>query len=250
MCYLTPIFGVWTLTMLQSLSSSGLYSLHAAEQHDTAITSLADALADTSDYTARDLSTAPTRWNTMIPAIAHLPDDILADTFVLVAHECRDKYVVGWRRFSWILVSHVCRHWRAVALDHSVLWAGQIHLQGNQDRHRAFLTRAKTAPLSVYILAFHPDVNDQDFCRPLFGSTKADLGPIVVKTMEPHAYRIRSLTIDISGGLLSTLSNSPSLDAPILEILNVRCGYDIIATNEKFWFLSDAPLGSLTKLRL
>ena len=51
-----------------------------------------------------------------------------------------------------VLVSHVCRRWRAVALDSSLLWT-HIHFEGPPPWERAliYLNRASTAPLSISI---------------------------------------------------------------------------------------------------
>lgn len=86
--------------------------------------------------------------------IVRLIDDILADIFTLVARECRAKRVDGWGPFKWIIVSHVCRHWRTIALDHAALWADQVQLLGNSERLQAFLQRARDLPLAVSAPAF------------------------------------------------------------------------------------------------
>ena len=61
-----------------------------------------------------------TRRNALVP-ISLLPPEILARVFHLIVLE--EPPISGGRSLGWIRVTHVCRHWRQVALDDSSLWA-------------------------------------------------------------------------------------------------------------------------------
>jgi hypothetical protein len=63
-----------------------------------------------------------TRRNTLMP-ISLLPPEILARVFHLLV--LKEPPFSGRRKrnLGWIRATHVCRHWRQVALDDSSLWA-------------------------------------------------------------------------------------------------------------------------------
>jgi hypothetical protein len=85
--------------------------------------------------------------NTLAP-ISALPYEILARVFhLLVLQEppfTRRRNPVGWIR-----VTHVCRHWRQIALDGSSLWARIPAIPRNKVWISEMLARAKNAPLDV-----------------------------------------------------------------------------------------------------
>ncbi|KAF5333548.1 hypothetical protein D9611_002722 [Ephemerocybe angulata] len=76
--------------------------------------------------------------NTMA-APCRLPPEILANIFILVKED-------SWPR-HWIMVTFVCQHWRAVAIDCAALWTSLPFL--NADFTEIALLRSKTAPLSM-----------------------------------------------------------------------------------------------------
>ena len=87
-----------------------------------------------------------TRHNTLVP-ISLLPPEILARVFHLLV--LKKPPFSGGRKLGWIRVTHVCRHWRQVALDHSSLWA---RIPGNlayKEWISEMLARAKNAPLDI-----------------------------------------------------------------------------------------------------
>ncbi|TFY68939.1 hypothetical protein EVG20_g3356 [Dentipellis fragilis] len=53
---------------------------------------------------------------------------------------------------GWIQVTHVCRHWRTVALDHSVLWSDiMFHVLGSEWT-KEFFRHSGTAPIVLKVL--------------------------------------------------------------------------------------------------
>lgn len=88
------------------------------------------------------------RWNDLVP-IAKLPPEILSEIFITHVK----SYVVidnwdDWHPRHWIAFSHVCRHWRKVALDCPTLWSS-INLYSGPDCILEFLSRTKEAPLRI-----------------------------------------------------------------------------------------------------
>ncbi len=87
-----------------------------------------------------------TRRNALMP-ISLLPPEILAWVFHLLVHE--EWPLTGSRNLGWIKVTHVCRHWRQVALDNSSLWARIWDFSVNTKWISEILARAKNAPLDI-----------------------------------------------------------------------------------------------------
>ena len=84
--------------------------------------------------------------NTLVP-ISVLPPEILARVFHFLA--LGGGPFGGRRNLGWISVTHVCRHWRQVALDNSSLWANIWTTPKNTQWISEMLARSKNAPLDI-----------------------------------------------------------------------------------------------------
>ncbi|KAJ3517652.1 hypothetical protein NMY22_g13917 [Coprinellus aureogranulatus] len=75
----------------------------------------------------------------------HLPPEILANIFLAYSSSC----LTGPEqpRYPWIRVTHVCRHWRTVALDCSSMWSTIV--SARPDLVDVLLQRSRGTPLSV-----------------------------------------------------------------------------------------------------
>ena len=101
------------------------------------------------DATKQFLHTLLTRRNTLLP-ISILPPEILARIFHLLVLD--EPLFFGRRNMGWvslIRVTHVCWHWRQVALDDSSLWARIRGIPMNTRWILEMLVRAKNAPLDI-----------------------------------------------------------------------------------------------------
>ncbi|KAI0280964.1 hypothetical protein BC826DRAFT_975018 [Russula brevipes] len=87
-----------------------------------------------------------THRNTLAPASV-LPPEVLARIFHLVAFAESSPPEMGSLR--WISVTHVCRHWRQVALDDSSLWARISGRSVNTTWISETLARARNALLEI-----------------------------------------------------------------------------------------------------
>ena len=88
--------------------------------------------------------------NTLVP-ISVLPPEILARVFRILVLEdppLTESYS-GRQNLGWIKATHVCRHWRQVALDDLSLWAKIWTIPRNIKWISEMLARAKNAPLDV-----------------------------------------------------------------------------------------------------
>ncbi|KAI0284064.1 hypothetical protein BC826DRAFT_170983 [Russula brevipes] len=86
-----------------------------------------------------------THRNTLAP-VSVLPPEVLARIFHLLPP---DSYSPETGRLEWIGVTHVCRHWRQVALDDSSLWARILCSTANTTWISETLARARNAPLAI-----------------------------------------------------------------------------------------------------
>ena len=89
-----------------------------------------------------------TRRNALLP-ISLLPPEVLTRVFHLLALE--EPACLGKQDMGWIRVTHVCQHWRQVALDDSSLWVRISGTPTNISWILEMLARAKNAPLEVDI---------------------------------------------------------------------------------------------------
>ena len=89
-----------------------------------------------------------TRRNALVP-ISLLPPEILSRVFHLLVLE--EPPLSGGQNLSWIRITHVCQHWRQVALGNSSLWARIWGISTNTKWISEMLARAKNAPLDIVV---------------------------------------------------------------------------------------------------
>ncbi|KAI0047465.1 hypothetical protein FA95DRAFT_1606060, partial [Auriscalpium vulgare] len=160
------------------------------------------------------------RQNSLIP-IARLPHDILAQIFIA----CRDQDCNSAVRkrtpeserkagLGWIQVSHVCRDWRAIALERHDLWTHIPFYLGTEWIEEAF-SRSHLAPLVIF-----PRFNrsERKFLREFTDQHAA----LIIE----HFARIKTLVFVVTTSReleWHAIFNSPSLSssAPLLESLEI-----------------------------
>ncbi|KAF6762001.1 hypothetical protein DFP72DRAFT_1164866 [Ephemerocybe angulata] len=147
--------------------------------------------------------------NTMAPP-CRLPPEILANIFTLVKED-------SWPR-HWIMVTFVCQHWRAVAVDCAALWTSLPFI--NADFTSIALSRSKRAPLSV---TFKQDTWQKPgystaFCMILSQSErlrKVDISDDVFASTFCECARVapilQELFLEMSKGSILSMSGQPLL---------------------------------------
>ena len=95
------------------------------------------------------------QWNALSP-ISKLPPEILTSIFLFYkesyreASDMRDCSLAEKDATAWQSVSHVCQHWRAVALNCTTLWSIiNLQIASRSDCLSEFLLRSKNAPLTI-----------------------------------------------------------------------------------------------------
>ena len=88
-----------------------------------------------------------------IQPIQHLPSEIISRIFLAYAEDCRTEYEnARWndyeqKPYRWLVISHVCRRWREVALRYPMLWDWIVPIR--RACTRVFLQRSGERPLHV-----------------------------------------------------------------------------------------------------
>ncbi|VDB94048.1 unnamed protein product [Peniophora sp. CBMAI 1063] len=92
-------------------------------------------------------SRTPRTTTTTMAHASELTQDILFTLFALVAE--LDEPTT--RSLAWLRLTHVCRSWRTVGLDHSILWARVYGAFACREAVRAVSARARGVPLKVAV---------------------------------------------------------------------------------------------------
>ncbi|KAI0263251.1 hypothetical protein BC834DRAFT_785328, partial [Gloeopeniophorella convolvens] len=90
-----------------------------------------------------------TRRDALVP-IYTLPPELLARIFHF--HALSHPPLIDGRSLGWIVDTHVCQHWRQVALGDGSLWSD---IKGPSAKNRwipEMVARSKDAPLSISLL--------------------------------------------------------------------------------------------------
>ncbi|KAM5535041.1 hypothetical protein V8D89_011269 [Ganoderma adspersum] len=132
-----------------------------------------------------------------------------------------------------VLVSHVSRRWRAVALDSSLLWT-HIHFKGSPPWERAliYLNRASTAPLSISVdrtldeedHGSESEYDSEDEDEPKDNDPDLAIITEIMDIVVAHIIHIQALEIMVSfyphmHRVLVKLGATPA--APLLEVLQL-----------------------------
>ncbi|KAF8498121.1 hypothetical protein F5888DRAFT_1577245, partial [Russula emetica] len=97
----------------------------------------------------RALRKIGTRRNALTPT-CRIPTEILGGIFLFYQHlSAERRHTLRNTSLRWVpAVAHVCRHWRAVALDHPRLWSC-ITLRLGREWASRMLTLSKSSPITV-----------------------------------------------------------------------------------------------------
>ncbi|KAJ3546432.1 hypothetical protein NMY22_g2054 [Coprinellus aureogranulatus] len=127
-------------------------------------------------------------YNTLSPP-NRLPVEILSTIFIMhCARAMEELPSSDPESCSWIRVTHVCHHWRAVAMTCTQLWSNLLFV--TPELTQFMLALSKTSPLSLKFRYMHEEWTDT-----------------LCKMLVSQSYRLRSVEL---AGLI---------DAPVLESL-------------------------------
>lgn len=80
------------------------------------------------------------------------PFDLPAELLQMIFTFCTETVDKQYASPPWIAITHVCRHWRAVALDHHPLWTS-ITSQLTLGWAKAFMERSEPLPVDVSLVS-------------------------------------------------------------------------------------------------
>lgn len=215
---------------------SGVHAMRGSLEHELVkhlegITSSLQTIVKHAEA-VRDLKT---NLNALSP-VARLPPELLIEIFVQykLLRGASSKSAVAWQT-----IAHVCRHWRAVALECSSLW-GSLDMFAEPECINTFLDRSRQTPLSVHGLQL--PVRDQHL--PLLGSLmqRVEYLPLFIHDRASRAPALTRFAPFLRGLSLETDSvhSGVRLDqdftvvsdllfgdaAPHLERLNIRAQFE------------------------
>ena len=203
---------------------AGLYHYHfrAAAMltvHDGAVSSIDKEI----DAARQHIRFLLSRRNILMP-ISALPPELLSRIFHL--HALQEPPCFRKQKLGWIGVTHVCRHWRQVALNDSSLWARIGGVSPRAQWVSKMLVRARNAPLAIDMVS--PSLE-------------------ILSMFPPHISHIRELRLtnmNHSQGIQEICS----LEAPALEHFELRVS---VAAPVAFCQLAGTTLfnGQAPKLR-
>jgi uncharacterized membrane protein YgcG len=193
----------------------------------------------------RALRKIGTRRNALTPT-CRIPTEILGEIFLFYQHLSAGPYIPecsgpagdasSERRHTlrntslrWVpAVAHVCRHWRAVALDHPRLWSC-ITLRLGREWASRMLTLSKSSPITVTL-------TDPDPCEasipldpwaaatlphfPSLTPRRPQLDPVDV--LAQHLFHIQDLDLSACSCTILPWVRILETAAPLLEVICLR----------------------------
>ncbi|KAI0726451.1 hypothetical protein C8Q72DRAFT_783725 [Fomitopsis betulina] len=179
---------------------------------DLAVSHSRKILEDEIDRCSTYMVALKSRLNTLAP-ISVLPPEALCEVFLHAAGvgDRGNGEGAGSHSYGWICVSHVCKHWRVVALSCPSLWS-KIKMTTQRPWMSELLERSKRAPLYVTITV--PSLLSH--VHPSYSSLEVILG---------HLERTRSLFITNPADLRGRV-HLLARPAPLLESLILRSQVD------------------------
>ena len=161
-------------------------------------------------HTFLPLSSIPTIPGHQKTSLNAFPNEILTEIFrfysPIVAVRADEPQVEPIARHikGWVLLSHVCKDWRATTLDFALAWS-QLSLTANAEWIEELLARTKTIDLDMLIKA-------QD---------SPALKQVASTVIRREIHRIRSLSFDRCGWATDPDICSALAAAPRLEVLRI-----------------------------
>ncbi|EPS97240.1 hypothetical protein FOMPIDRAFT_1129047, partial [Fomitopsis schrenkii] len=149
-----------------------------------------------------------TQLNELVP-VSQIPPELLSKIFLHTA----GQHAYPARVPPQICVTHVCRHWREVALQCAALWS-HVDVPALPEKLAEFLKRSKDAPLSM-TLSFRPLRWHLPSARQLVPPEDAALSALSA------LHRVQTLTVDASEDPTDVVLEHMGGRAPLLESLTI-----------------------------
>ncbi|KAI0050213.1 hypothetical protein FA95DRAFT_1555921 [Auriscalpium vulgare] len=140
--------------------------------------------------------------NNALP-VHRLPPELLSRIMALCAAERLASWPESVGELRWIAVTHVCRHWRTVALAHGGLWAGDVTFRRGVAWFHESVRRACRVPLCIDTVDAEDEATFELVATHLAATKELRIGALAFD--EPPRAR-RLLTAELPAPLLDTLT--------------------------------------------
>lgn len=160
-----------------------------------------------------------TTFNALAP-ISRLPLETLCTIFSLATgtYSCNESSGAA-PNGGMISVSHVCKHWRNVALSCPTLWSAINFNTLIPECIPEFLSRSQEVPLSISWII--KDSYSPHF--PTVGDEPADKNSSLALVLRNQLWRVRSLSLVLHYNREDMVLRRLNVPAPLLESLNIHC---------------------------
>ncbi|KAI0924554.1 hypothetical protein AcW2_005413 [Taiwanofungus camphoratus] len=184
--------------------------------------------------------------NMNIP-IAHIPDDVLQEIFLLLAWDI-DSPPISKRAlkngFTWLSVSYVCSYWRRLALGSPRLWALiNVYEESSLGMVREFLKRSRDLSLCVRF-EDHPSFHSErglDLLQLLITKYRPiESTAMLDKLIAGHSNRI--MEFQLVSTRVNTILSSFTSPAPRLRVLDLQSSWPPKPIPTIPFFVNQSPL--------
>ncbi|KAI0954086.1 hypothetical protein AcW1_006651 [Taiwanofungus camphoratus] len=179
--------------------------------------------------------------------IAHIPDDVLQEIFLLLAWDI-DSPPISKRAlkngFTWLSVSYVCSYWRRLALGSPRLWALiNVYEESSLGMVREFLKRSRDLSLCVRF-EDHPSFHSErglDLLQLLITKYRPiESTAMLDKLIAGHSNRI--MEFQLVSTRVNTILSSFTSPAPRLRVLDLQSSWPPKPIPTIPFFVNQSPL--------
>lgn len=197
--YPSPNPITWMSTLYTRIADLDRVSASSDSDQVSVARARLDAEMDDLRHVMRELAT---RRNNLSP-MSRLPAELLSKIFDFLVLDASVHYFAKncVKSFDWIQVTHVCRHWRQVALNHTSFWGNIICTIPSWTPE--FIARSKQAPIRI--------IHRSDDTR--WRSRQIDSLILALS----HTHRAKEIYLAGKASLLPRLISHLSCPAPLLE---------------------------------
>ncbi|EAU82732.1 hypothetical protein CC1G_10637 [Coprinopsis cinerea okayama7 len=174
-----------------------------------------------------------------LTAVSRLPDGVLRRVFRLLRRSAEERppstrdvyndFRQDWhaKMKSWIVVTHVCRRWRLIALECASLWSTWSHFCGPSWLATA-ISRSKNVPITLEIdFAHFVDLHLSTF-RTLYRDRRGTIVGADAKILElleetfSQGYLLERITLRGEGQQLETLLSQMAMSHSLSRLAHVK----------------------------
>lgn len=172
-----------------------------------------------------------------LASISVLPPEVLSHIFLHDADFFGDRVVPAPSMKTRLRITHVCRHWRMVALDCPVLWSRFCVDKYSAMWMEELLSRSRQARLSIALTLSH-------------GTVVKTVQANAVRSALASLGRVRDLSLKVLRPIVPEIGDLLRKPCPVLESLHIILFYAAIPTDSSLDALYNSQHSKLRQLQL